>query len=222
MIRKVALLAIVTPFIVAGCKAPNSESIVAQANDFLSHDRYADAAKVVEPVVRDHPGNWQAQLAYGRALLGEGDLEGARRALDRAHNLQSSNPDAVFSLADCMARQNDSAAAYQLLRGYGREFHSWKAYTMLSDIAEKVGDADTALQAADDAIKVSEPAVGQKNPVEPYLRAASVSFKYGKEDAGVRRLRQAYGISPDDPRVAQQLREHGLQPGKAIALPPGV
>ena len=121
-----------------------------------------------------------------------------------------------------MAEQQDAASAYQLLRGYGRDFHDWRAYTTLSSIAEKVGDADTAIQAADDAIKVNDPVPGQKMSTEPYLRAAEVSFKYGREDAGVRRLRQAYGINPDDPRVAIMLRQHKVQPGKDTALPPGV
>ncbi|MBL9141722.1 MAG: tetratricopeptide repeat protein [Phycisphaerae bacterium] len=222
MIRRIALLTIAVPLVLAGCKSPASESLINQADEFLKYDQYSQAARAVEPVVRDHPGNWRAQLAYGRALMGEGDLEGARRALDRAHSLQSDNGDAVFALATCQAKQGDSAAAYQLLRGYGRDFHSWRAYATLSTIAEQVGDADTALQAADDAIKVNDPVPGQKMSTEPYLRAAEVSFKYGREEAGVRRLRQAYGINPDDPRVSILLREHNVQPGKAIALPPGV
>lgn len=222
MIRRIALLSVIVTISLAGCKGPSSEALVGQAEEFLKHDQYADALKSVEPVIRDHPGNWKAQLAYGRALLGEGDLEGARRALDRAHSLQSSSPEAAFALAQCMAAQRDMAAAYQLLRGFAREFRSWSAYTTLSAIAEQAGDADTAVQAADDAIRMNEPIPGQRLSTEPYLRAAEVAFRFGKEDAGVRRLRQAYGINPDDPRVSVMLREHGVQPGRAIALPPGV
>lgn len=210
------------PTVLTGCKTPVAESNIAQANEFLKHDQFTQALQSVEPVVRDQPGNWKAQLAYGRALLGEGDLEGARRALDRAHSLQPTSPEAVFALATCMSQQNDTAAAYQLLRGFGREFRSWRAYMMLSILAEQGGDSDTAMQAADDSIKVNEPVPGELLSTEPYLRAAEVSFKFGREEAGIRRLRQAYGINPDDPRVAQLLRDHGVQPGKAIILSPGV
>jgi tetratricopeptide (TPR) repeat protein len=222
MIRRIALLSTVIIVSLAGCKGPSSEALVAQAEESLKHDQYADALKSVEPVIRDHPGNWRAQLAYGRALMGEGDLEGARRALDRAHSLQPSSPEAAFALAQCMAAQRDTGAAYQLLRGFAREFRSWSAYATLSSIAEQVGDADTAVQAADDAIRMNEPVPGQRLSTEPYLRAAEVAFRFGREEAGIRRLRQAYGINPDDPRVAILLREHGVQPGKAIVLPPGV
>ncbi len=221
-IRRIALLSLIVPAVLWGCKSPAAESNIARADEYLKHEQYALAAKAVEPVVRDQPGNWKAQLALGKAQMGEGNLDAARRSLDRAHSLQPTNPDAVFSLATCMARQGDTGNAYQMLRGFGREFRSWRAYMTLSSLAESVGDSDTAMQAADDAIKVNEPVPGERLSTEPYLRAADVCFKFGREEEGVRRLRQAYGINPDDPRVAQQLREHGVQPSKAIVLPPGV
>lgn len=221
-IRRIALLSFILPALLTGCKTPSAESNILRAEEFIKHEQYSQAAKAVQPVVKDQPGNWKAQLALGRALMGEGDLEGARRALDRAHSLHPTSGEAVYALASCMAKQSDTPAAYQLLRGYGREFRNWRAYMMLSQIAEQVGDSDTAMQAAEDSIKVNEPVPGERLSSEPYLRAAEVCFKFGREDAGVRRLRQAYGVNPDDPRVAQLLRDHGVQPSKAIALPAGV
>jgi len=37
----------------------------------------------------------------------------------------------------------------------------------------------------------------------------------------VRRLRQAYGILPNDPRIADALAEHKVNRGKDTALPLG-
>jgi hypothetical protein len=37
----------------------------------------------------------------------------------------------------------------------------------------------------------------------------------------VRRLRQAYGIAPEDPRINQALDQRGVARGKDTALPPG-
>lgn len=219
---RIAVLTLVVPIALAGCKTPTAESRIAEANEFLKHDQFQQATQTVEPVVKDQPGNWQAQLALGRGMLGQGQLEAARRALDRAHTLKPTSDEAVFALAMCMVKQNDSASAYQLLRGFGKEFRSWRAYMQLSMLAEQVGDADTALQAADDSIKVNDPLPGQRASVEPYLRAADVCFHFGREEQGVRRLRQAYGLNPDDPRTAQALREHNVAPSKAIILPPGV
>ena len=214
-----ALLAVAS---LPGCKASdNAEGRADSADQLLRHGQYEQAAAQVEPVVRDQPGDWRAQYAYGRAMAGMGKLEEARRALDRAYRLRADNEDVVVALADCMARQKDVKDAYQLLRAFGRDFRSWRAYLALSTVAESSGDPDTAAAAAVDAIKVNEPLPGQRASIEPYMRAADLSFRFGRESDGVRRLRQAYGLLPDDPRIAEQLASHGVARGKDTALPPG-
>jgi tetratricopeptide (TPR) repeat protein len=171
--------------------------------------------------VKDDPGDWRGQYAYGRAMLGMGKLEDARRSLDRAYRLRADNEDIVAALADCMARQKDVKDAYQLLRAFGKDFRSWRAYLSLSRIAESAGDPDTAALAAVDSIKVNEPLPGQRASIEPYMRDAELCFSFGKEADGVRRLRQAYGIAPEDPRITRMLEEHGVKRGKDTALPLG-
>lgn len=207
---------------VGGCKASsNSESRAQEANERLDHGQYEQAAAAVEAVVREQPGDWRAQFAYGRALLGQGKLEEARRSLDRAYQLQPANEEIVNSLAQCMARQKDVKDAYQLLRAFGRDFRSWRAYLSLSHIAEDSGDPDTASTAAMDSIKVNEPLPGQRASIDPYLRAADLAFKFGKDADGIRRLRQAYGIQPKDGRIVEALASHNVVCGKDTALPLG-
>ena len=217
----IAAHVIALPLALAGCSATSSEQRAAQADDLLKYGRYEEAAKLVEPVVQDDPGDWRGQYAYGRAMLGMGKLEDARRSLDRAYRLRADNEDVVAALADCMARQKDVKDAYQLLRSFGKDFRSWRAYMSLSRVAEDSGDPDTAMTAALDAIKVNEPLPGQRPSIEPYMRAAELSFKFGKDSDGVRRLRQAYGILPNDPRIADALAEHKVNRGKDTALPLG-
>jgi predicted Zn-dependent protease len=210
------------PMLLSGCKASDSaESRANEANDRLRYGQYAEAAAVVEPVVRDQPGDWRAQFAYGRAMLGQGKLEDARRSLDRAYRLQPANEEIVTSLAECMAQQKDVKDAYQLLRAFGKDFRSWRAYLALSRVAEDAGDPDTAATSAIDSIKVNEPLPGQRASIEPYMRAADLAFKFGKEADGVRRLRQAYGIIPNDPRITDALAAHQVAIGKDTALPLG-
>ena len=221
-IAVIAAHLVALPLFVAGCKASaNAESRSKDADERLSHGQYEEAAALVEPVVRDQPGDWRAQYALGRAMMGQGKLEDARRALDRAYRLQPANEDIVMSLADCMAKQKDVKDAYQLLRAFGKDFRSWRAYMSLSHVAEDSGDPDTAMTAALDSIKVNEPLPGQRPSIEPYMRAAELSFKFGKDSDGVRRLRQAYGILPNDPRIADALAEHKVNRGKDTALPLG-
>lgn len=217
-----ALAAAAVAVAIAGCKASgNAEGSAKDADALLMHGQYEQAAATVEPVVRDHPGDWRAQFAYGRAMAGMDKLEEARRALDRAYRLQPANEDIVVALGECMARQKDVKDAYQLLRAFGKDFRSWRAYLALSRIAEDCGDPDTATTAALDSIKVNEPLPGQRPSIEPYLRAADLSFRFDKEADGVRRLRQAYGIAPADPRIIEALDSHKVTRGKDTALPLG-
>ena len=203
----------------SGCTAAgNAESRANDADERLRYGKYDEAIAEVEPVVQKSPGDWRAQFAYGRALMGKDRLEDARRALDRAHQLQPANEEVCLALAECMARQKDVKDSYQLLRAFGKDFRSWRAYMGLSRIAEDAGDPDTATTAALDAIKVNEPLPGQRASIEPYVRAADLAFRFGKESDGVRRLRQAYGISPQDPRVTEALGARGVEIGKDTAI----
>jgi predicted Zn-dependent protease len=210
---------IATAMLAGACSSPGSaEARANEADERLRYGKYDEAVAQVEPIVQKNPGDWRAQYAYGRALMGQGKLEDARRALDRAYRLQPANEDVCISLSECMAKQKDVKDAYQLLRAFGRDFRSWRAYLALSRVAEDSGDPDTAATAAVDAIKVNEPLPGQRPSIEPYVRAADLAFRFGRESDGVRRLRQAYGIAPNDPRLNEALAAHNVERNKNTAV----
>jgi len=72
-IAVIAAHLVALPLFVAGCKASaNAESRSKDADERLSHGQYEEAAALVEPVVRDQPGDWRAQYALGRAMMGQG------------------------------------------------------------------------------------------------------------------------------------------------------
>ena len=209
-------------FALGGCASTGSaEARANEADERLRYGKYDEALAQVEPVVQRNPADWRAQYAYGRALVGQGRLDDARRALERANQLQPTNEDVCVALADCMAKQKDVKDSYQLLRAFGRDFRSWRAYLALSRIAEESGDPDTAATAAVDSIKVNEPLPGQRPSIEPYMRAADLAFRFGQEGDGIRRLRQAYGIAPEDPRVREGLAAHAVDLDATTAVPPG-
>ena len=101
--------------VLAGCNTTSNEARAREADERLKYGQYAEAAAAVEPVVKDTPGDWRGQFAYGRAMLGQGKLDDARRSLDRAYRLQPANEEIVISLAECMAQQKDVKDAYQVL-----------------------------------------------------------------------------------------------------------
>jgi tetratricopeptide (TPR) repeat protein len=207
--------------LLAACQGPPpTESTVDKADFLVRHDRCQEAADMIKPVVEANPGSWGAQYAYGRAMVCLGDLKEGRRALEVAVARNPNDLDVVFALADCMEKQNDIPQIYLLLRNTGAELRSPEAYCRLATIAEQTNDLDSAKQALDSAIEFDQGYDIAKS-TEPYYRMAMLQEKLGNEDEAVRRLRQAYGINPEDPRVREALQQRGQILGPTLGLPRG-
>ena len=214
-----ALLA--TPCLI-GCKStPPIESTTAAAQHYIDFDRCQEAADLIRPVVKDWPGEWQAQFIYGKAELCLGDLTEARHALEAANARNPSNMDVVFALADCMQKQKDIPEVYLLLRNAGAEFRSAEAYVKLAAIADSVGDMDSEKTALLAAIEMDE-GYGMNRIISPYLEMAALQDKLADKTEALRRLRQAYGVNPNDPRVQAALEARGQVLGPTLALPGGI
>ena len=207
--------------LLAACQGPPpTDSTVQKADFLLKHDRCQEAADMIRPVVEANPGSWGAQYAFGRAMVCLGDLKEGRHALEVAVARNPNDLDVVFALADCMERQNDIPQIYLLLRNTGAELRSPEAYCRLATIAEKTNDLDSAKQALESAIEFDQGYDITKS-TEPYWRMAMLQEKLGNEDEALRRLRQAYGINPEDPRVIQALQQRDQVLGPTLGLPRG-
>jgi tetratricopeptide (TPR) repeat protein len=214
-------LAAPAALLLAACQGPPpTDSTVQKADFLLKHDRCQEAADMIRPVVEANPGSWGAQYAFGRAMVCLGDLKEGRHALEVAVARNPNDLDVVFALADCMERQNDIPQIYLLLRNTGAELRSPEAYCRLATIAEKTNDLDSAKQALESAIEFDQGYDITKS-TEPYWRMAMLQEKLGNEDEALRRLRQAYGINPEDPRVIQALQQRGQVLGPTLGLPRG-
>ncbi|MFM7809198.1 MAG: tetratricopeptide repeat protein, partial [Planctomycetota bacterium] len=157
---------------------------------------------------------------YGRAMVCMGDLKEGRHALEVAVARHPNDLDVVFALADCMEKQGDVPQIYLLLRNTGAEMRSPEAYCRLATIAEKTNDLDSAKQALESAIEFDQGYDITKS-TEPYYRMAMLQAKIGNDGECLRRLRQAYGVNPEDPRVREALLERGQVLGPTLALPRG-
>jgi tetratricopeptide (TPR) repeat protein len=214
-------LAAPAALLLAACQGPPpTDSTVQKADFLLKHDRCQEAADMIRPVVEANPGSWGAQYAFGRAMVCLGDLKEGRHALEVAVARNPNDLDVVFALADCMERQNDIPQIYLLLRNTGAELRSPEAYCRLATIAEKTNDLDSAKQALESAIEFDQGYDITKS-TEPYWRMAMLQEKLGNEDEALRRLRQAYGINPEDPRVREALQQRGQVLGPTLGLPRG-
>lgn len=204
-----------------GCKGPPPvEPTVARAHHDNDYGHYESAARSLQPIVDATPGVWQAEFEYGRSQMGLGNLEAARRSFERANARVPTNLEVIFALADCYAAQKDSAKLYELLRNAGTQLRSSEAWVRLAKAADQVGDPDTAVQAIRAAIEIDD-GFDVRRTTECYWVASLIERKYGTQDEAMRRLRQAYGVNSEDPRVRGALQEAGVALDARTALPPG-
>ena len=210
---------------VAGGCGPTPIVTLRKNGEFnYKYGNYEDAAKDFGQIIERAPGDWEAEYRYGQCMMQLGDLESARRSLEVAQTAVPNNDEVAFALADCYFRMNDQTRLYQLLRDRAQTNASMESWLLMSEYALKLNDVDMARTAALNAIEVDQgqaEAGVDKLSASPYYQAALVAERLGERDEELRRLRQAYGINPDDTRVKSKLVELGQVPGPTIALPPG-
>jgi Flp pilus assembly protein TadD len=200
----------------SGCKTRPVESVRESGEFALKYGNYEKAASEYGEIVERHPGDWDAQYQLGMVSLKLERWDDARRALEQANALRPNDNIVADGLAEAMFRQEDKNQLYAFLRERAQATQSVRVYLQLSRYALAMGDADSASTAAETAILIDDGL-----STDPYLQAYAVAERIGDMDAGVRRLRQAYGINPEDRRVIQLLDDLGEIRGPTLALPPG-
>lgn len=205
-----------------GCNASPRPIVVArQSGDFnFKYGNYEAAAKDFGEIIEQSPGDWEAEYRYGQCMMELGDLQAAKRSLEIASTAVPLNDEVAYALAECYFKLGDQTRLYQLLRERAQAAMQTSAavesWVLMSDYALRLDDLDMANTAALAAIEVDN-----SISAVPYYQAALVAERLGQTDEAVRRLRQAYGINPDDTRVKTMLVRYGEVPGPTLALPPG-
>lgn len=203
--------------LLAGCNATRpTESIRTSAQHAYGIGDHARAAEEYSLIVERYPGDWDAQHKLGRSLMKLERYTEARRALEIAYTRRPQNDDIAEALAETMFQQGDEQHLFAFLRERAESTQSVDAYLRLARYAMEMNDPDSARVAIETAIEVDD---GRR--IEPYLAAADHARHIGDVELAVRRLRQAYGINPHDPRANDGLRSLGEVPGPTLALPPG-
>ena len=212
----VRIAALTVPLLgVVACSARTPTHVLRKSADHhYAMGRVELAAEQYTLITEQYPGDWRGQHRVGQCALELGQLSKARRALEIAHVLRPHDIEIVDALAEVMYRQDDETALFAFLRHQTETTGSVVAYRRLARYAMAMGDPDSAKIALETAIRLN-----QGHTVEPYLEAASFARRVGNLDLAIRRLRQAYTISPRDERVNEQLIALGEVPGPTIALP---
>jgi tetratricopeptide (TPR) repeat protein len=209
------LLGVLTLLVLAGCQRP-IDSMRTHGDWLFDRGEYADAAAEYAQITDRYPGDWRAHYRLGLCRLELNELSAARRELEVAHTIKPRNADVVDALAETMLLQGQEDQLFRFVKEQAELEQTVRAWLRMARYAARIGDADSAQTAFETAIVLDKGMT-----VEPYLQASKFAEDLGDMDEALRRLRQAYGIDDEDPRVLQRLRELGEIPGPTIALPPG-
>jgi tetratricopeptide (TPR) repeat protein len=215
---------LLTALLASAC-GPTPITTLRKSGDFnFKYGNYEAAAKDFGQIVDRAPGDWEAQFRYGQSMMQLGDLQAAKRSLEIAQIAVPNNDEVAFALAECYFRLGDQTRLYQLLRDRAQSNASMESWLLMSEYALKLDDVDTARTAAINAIEVNQSNAEAGLSVlsaSPYFQAALVAQRVGQREEALRRLRQGYGINPQDTRIKSMLVELGEVPGPTLALPPG-
>lgn len=214
---RISLLLALAVLTLSACKTTiPAEAYRQRGNVAWDKGDWYGAGENYRNVVDRYPGDWEAQYRYGVCMLEIGHLSEARKSLEIAITRRPENTTVADALAETMYQQGDVDRLFAFLRERTAKTQTVDAYRRLGKYAMASDDPDTARTAFDTAIVLDD---GQST--DPYLDAAGLAERIGDLDEAVRRLRQAYGIKPEDDRVVVGLRRLGEIPGPTIALPPG-
>ncbi len=102
------------------CRADGGKSLPAEtqmqaAERQLRDGNFKEAAMAFEKVADADPTNGVAQVRLGRALLQAGEVDRALQVEQKAAEIDSVRPRALFNLACCYAAKKDSARAFATL-----------------------------------------------------------------------------------------------------------
>jgi tetratricopeptide (TPR) repeat protein len=200
-----------------GCASqPPAETLRDRGDRYFESGDYEKAATEYAAITDRYPGDFQAQYQLGLSLLALERYDEARRALEIARNRRPQDVAVSDALAEAIYRQGNREQLFEFLHMQAEQTPSARAHLRIAMYSLKVDDPDTAQQAVRTAIILDE-----GRTVEPYLAAADLAQRLGNVEQVIQRLRQAYGIDPNDPRVCERLRALGEVPGPTIALAPG-
>jgi tetratricopeptide (TPR) repeat protein len=217
VVPNAVLFALAAIAVLGGCvKGKSSEQLLADGEHAYRYGRYEEAAGDFRQVLDRYPGDVQANVGFARTQIALGNLDAARSALETAAASKPEDFEISLLLAEVLFKQRDTTRLYQLLRDRAVEQGRVDAWIVMARYALELDDPDTAQTAVVAALEISD-----NTSPEPYLLAAELAERVGDQKEALRRIRQAYGLAPNDPRIDAMLREYGEVPGPTIALPPG-
>lgn len=182
------------------------------ARHLLSAKQYDRALEVISRLEAKRPKDPLAFNLKGAALFGKGDVPGARKAFERAAELQPALFAATVNLAQLDARENDPVAARKRFEKLlERDPDNVQAMLALSEIAAAANDLDAATAWGERATRA------RPNALDPSLALAKLYLVRGSFDKSIAAARDALAARPDHAEALNVLGYAQLRSGLAIA-----
>ena len=205
--------------ITTGCAGPSNFALRDRGQRAFQQGQYERATSYYQQVLDRKPEDPLANLWLGKIELAQHNYQRARTHLEVAYEQAWIGTEKPYEIAgylsEALAGDNDPQALSALLKDRAELIGEPRDYLRWGDYAMQFNDPDTAETAYRMAAKLTG-----GTDVSPYLKLASLYEKIGKTEEAVVRLRQAYGINPDDPEVIERLRVYETVVGPTLKLPP--
>lgn len=177
--------------------------------------RPQEAVSYYQEWVSRQPHRPEAHHALGLALLESGRASEAVEPLTVAFDHHPENDSYFDAMADAMRQAGREASLIATLRTSAAERGRLIDYLRLGRNYQALGLMDEAHQAFKTAADIDA-----GRTVEPQLALAGLFRALNRPREELHRLRMAYSIDPDDPRVIGRLEELNIVVGPSLALPP--
>lgn len=200
----------------AGCanQRPIHE-VRASAEEAYALGDYAQAKAEWVEVNERRPGWSDARFGLGMTELALGNNTDAIEQLWLAHGIAPERGDITDALAEAMLADGRNAELAKFLFAQTRQSGKVEDYMRLGLFSQRLGDAD----AAERALRIAA-MVDRGFSVEPQLALANLYESIGDKPNALRRLSMAGYLQPQNPEIAQRIRNLGEVPGLTFHVEP--
>ncbi len=195
-----------------GCGGQPSNTALLEKGDYaMWQGRWSDAASSFDEAVSQHPGDWEAQYHLGQCYMEMGEPVKASQSLAVATSLRPLNGRISDLYAASLLQSGQEDQLFTYLHNRARKLQTSAAWTTFAEFAILLDDPDTATNAIDTAIALSD-----GTEILPYIVAATYAEQLGDDTLAIQRWQEAWMIEPTNGVVSNALRAHGVVPGPTM------
>ena len=200
----------------AGCQS--NPVLRLHGENAYNDGQYDLARQKFTKAVNQKSSDWKAHYYLGLIALKQGQPLEAQLSLEKALSVRDSHiitPDILDALAQSLLDQGKHENLAAMLQQATDRYGTTRDYLRQATFLGKSGDVDGAKIAFQKAIRFA-----RHDDPSPFIKLADFYDSLGAGAEALMALRQAYYITPEDPVLADRIRQHGMVPGPTIAIEP--